>query len=277
MLIAIIVLGGIGIISSVLLYIASKKFEVYENPLIAQVQEALPAANCGGCGYPGCAGFAAACVNAHSLDQLLCPVGGAEVMSKVAVILGKDAVSAEPMIAVVHCNGHCEARPRTNQYNGVRNCAIASSLYGGETGCSYGCLGFGDCEMSCTFGAIRINLSTGLPEVDEDKCTACGACVKACPKGIIELRKKGPKSRRIYVSCANKEKGGLARKSCANACIGCSKCEKECPFEAISVTNNLAYIDFRKCRLCRKCVGVCPTKAIHELNFPQPKTNTEVC
>jgi Na+-translocating ferredoxin:NAD+ oxidoreductase RNF subunit RnfB len=277
MLIAIIVLGGIGIFSSVLLYIASKKFEVYENPLIAQVQEALPAANCGGCGYPGCAGFAAACVNAPSLDQLLCPVGGATVMSKVAAILGKDAVSTDPMIAVVHCNGHCEARPHTNQYNGVRSCAIASSLYGGETGCSYGCLGLGDCANACTFGAIRINLSTGLPEVEEDKCTSCGACVKACPKGIIELRKKGPKSRRIYVSCANKEKGGLARKACANACIGCSKCEKECPFEAISISNNLAYIDFRKCRLCRKCVSVCPTNAIHELNFPKPKTNTEVC
>ncbi|GHT29652.1 ferredoxin [Bacteroidia bacterium] len=271
LLFAIIVLGGIGIVSSILLYLTSKKFEVYEDPLIAQVQEVLPAANCGGCGYPGCSGFASACVNAESLDDLLCPVGGREVMGKVAAILGKDAGTTEPMIAVVHCNGNCEARPRTNHYNGVNNCTIASALYGGETGCTYGCLGFGDCVTACTFGAILINPVTGLPEIDEDKCTSCGACVKACPKSLIELRKKGPKSRRIYVSCANKDKGGVARKACTNACIGCSKCEKECPFEAITITNNLAYIDYRKCRLCRKCVPICPTKAIHKLNFPPKK------
>jgi Na+-translocating ferredoxin:NAD+ oxidoreductase RNF subunit RnfB len=271
LLFAIIVLGGIGIVSSILLYLTSKKFEVYEDPLIAQVQEVLPAANCGGCGYPGCSGFATACVNADSLDDLLCPVGGRDVMGKVAAILGKDAGSSEPMVAVVHCNGNCEARPRTNQYDGVSNCSIASSLYGGETGCTYGCLGYGDCVAACTFGAILINPATGLPEVDEDKCTSCGACVKACPKSLIELRKKGPKSRRIYVSCANKDKGGIARKACTNACIGCSKCYKECPFEAITITNNLAYIDHRKCRLCRKCVPVCPTNAIHELNFPPKK------
>lgn len=271
MIIAIITLGGIGIVSSGLLYIASKKFEVYENPLIAQVQEVLPAANCGGCGYPGCSGFASACVNAASLDNLLCPVGGADVMSRVAAILGKDTANADPKIAVVRCDGNCEARPRTNLYDGVRNCAVASLLYGGETGCSYGCLGFGDCVAACTFGAIRVNPSTGLPEVIEDKCTSCGACVKACPKNIIEIRNRGPKSRRIYVSCVNRDKGAVARKSCTSACIGCSKCVKECPFEAISVTNNLAYIDFRKCRLCRKCVPVCPTHAIRELNFPPRK------
>lgn len=129
----------------------------------------------------------------------------------------------------------------------------------------------GDCEVSCNFGAIAINPVTKLPEVIEDKCTSCGACVKACPKNIIELRKKGPKSRRIYVSCINQDKGGVARKACINACIGCGKCEKECAFDAIKVENNLAYIDPVKCRLCRKCVTVCPTTAIHELNFPPRK------
>ena len=192
-------------------------------------------------------------------------------MGQVATILGKEAASAEPMVAVVRCNGTCTARPRTNQYDGVQSCAIASTLYGGETGCSFGCLGYGDCVSVCNFDAIHINPETGLPEVDEDKCTSCGACVKACPKNIIELRKKGPKSRRIYVSCVNKDKGGVAKKACANACIGCGKCAKECPFEAITVENNLAYIDYTKCRLCRKCVAVCPTGAIHELNFPPRK------
>ena len=120
-------------------------------------------------------------------------------------------------------------------------------FYGGETNCSFGCLGYGDCVNACAFDAIHINPTTGIAEVDEEKCTSCGACVKACPKSIIELRKKGPKSRRIYVSCVNKDKGAAARKACANACIGCGKCAKECPFEAITVTNNVAYIDYKMC------------------------------
>lgn len=273
-LIAVISLGAIGAIGAVFLYAASKKFEVYEDPRIAQVQEALPGANCGGCGYPGCGGFATACVKADSLEGLLCPVGGAETMGKVASILGMEATAAEPMVAVVRCNGTCEARPRTNRYDGVQSCTIASSLYGGETNCTFGCLGFRDCVTVCAFDAIHIDPTTGLPEVVEDKCTSCGACVKACPKNIIELRKKGPKSRRIFVSCVNKDKGGVAKKACANACIGCGKCVKECPFEAITLENNVAYIDYRKCRLCRKCVAVCPTGAIHELNFPPRKEAT---
>ena len=265
-IIAIITLGIIGAAGAALLYVTSKKFEVVEDPRIAQVQSVLPGANCGGCGYPGCSGFASACVKATSLDGMLCPVGGAPVMAKVASILGMEAEAAEPKIAVVRCNGTCQARPRTNVYDGTKSCAIASTLYGGETGCSFGCLGYGDCVKACSFDAIHINPQTGLPEVDEDKCTSCGACVKACPKNIIELRKKGPKSRRIFVSCVNKDKGAVARKACAAACIGCG-----CKFEAITVENNVAYIDFTKCRMCRKCVAVCPTGAIHELNFPPRK------
>jgi ferredoxin len=123
---------------------------------------------------------------------------------------------------------------------------------------------------ACQFDAIHLNEETGLPEVDEEKCTACGACTKACPRGIIELRKKGPKGRRVFVSCVNKDKGAVAMKACSVSCIGCGKCEKECPFGAITVENNLAYIDPEKCRLCRKCVVVCPKKAIRDVNFPTP-------
>lgn len=270
-LIAVISLGVIGAVGAIILYAASKKFEVYEDPRIAQVQEVLPAANCGGCGYPGCSGFATACVGADTLEGLFCPVGGVDVMGKVAGILGKEATSADAMLAVVRCNGTCEARPKINQYDGVKSCAVASSLYGGETGCSFGCLGYGDCVDVCNFDAIFINPVTGIAEVIEDKCTSCGACVKACPKNLIELRKKGPKSRRIFVSCMNKDKGVVAKKACSNACIGCSLCFKECAFDAIKIENNLAYIDYNKCRLCRKCVDVCPTNAIHELNFPPKK------
>ena len=192
-------------------------------------------------------------------------------MNKVSDILGMATTTAEPLIAVVRCNGTCEARPRTNVYDGAANCRIASALYKGDTDCSWGCLGHGDCVVACGFDAIHMNKDTLLPEVVEDKCVACGACVKACPKTIIELRKKGPKNRRIFVSCVNKDKGGVAAKACKSACIGCSKCFKECKFDAITMADNLSYIDHTKCRLCRKCVSVCPTHAIHELGFPPRK------
>ncbi|MDR1003649.1 MAG: Fe-S cluster domain-containing protein [Prevotellaceae bacterium] len=274
-LIAVISLGAIALVSAVILYVASKKFAVYEDPRIAQVAEILPQANCGGCGYPGCSGFADACVKAGSLDGLLCPVGGQSLIAQIGGILGLDAGAAEARVAVVRCNGTCANRPRTNLYDGAPSCAIAAALYGGETGCSYGCLGCGDCVTVCQFGAIRMNPETGLPAVDEAACTACGACVKACPKHIIELRPQGKKSRRIYVECVNKDKGAVARKACSVACIGCGKCVKVCAFDAIAMENNLAYIDPNQCRLCRKCVEECPQHTIVELNFPPRKPKAE--
>ncbi len=273
--ISLIVLGGIGCLSAVVLYVVAQKFKVVEDPRIDQVEAALPGANCGGCGKAGCRNFAEACVKADTLDGLLCPVGGAPVMNKIGAILGREVVAADPLVAVVRCNGSCANRPRTSTYNGTRSCRIMANLYAGETGCRFGCLGCGDCVAACQFGAIKMNSETGLPEVDDEKCTACGACVKACPKNIIELRKKGPKSRRIFVSCVNQDKGGVARKACTAACIGCGKCAKVCAFEAITIENNLAYIDYTKCRLCRKCVAECPTGAIHELNFPPRKPVVE--
>jgi Na+-translocating ferredoxin:NAD+ oxidoreductase RNF subunit RnfB len=260
---AVLSLGLMGIISAVILYIVSKKFEVHEYPRIAEIHAILPAANCGGCGHPGCSGFATACVQASTLEALNCPVGGAETMNRIAGILGKNAALCEPGIATVRCNGTCEKRPQTNLYDGISVCSSASALYGGDTGCSYGCLGMGDCVTVCTFGAIRINPDTRLPEVNED-CTACGACVKACPKQLIELRKKGADNHRIYVACRNKDKGAVARKSCSAACIACSKCQKGCEFQAITIENNVAYIDAGKCSLCGKCVAECPTSAIVE-------------
>ena len=271
MYIAIILLGFTGAVSAFILFFLAKKFEVKEDPRIAQITEILPGANCGGCGYPGCGGFAAACVKADSLENLSCPAGGTVVMKNIGAIMGLEAGETIPTIAVVRCNGAFDVRRRTNVYDGAKSCVIASFLYSGDTGCRFGCLGLGDCVDACKFDAIRINPETGLAEVIEDKCIACGACVKACPKNIIEMRRKGPKSRRIFVSCINEDKGGIARKACQSACIGCSKCLKECTFDAILIEQNLAYIDDAKCRLCRKCVPVCPTGSILELNFPQRK------
>lgn len=269
----IISLCAIGIASAVILYFVAQKFKVEEDPRIDTVESILPGANCGGCGKPGCRGFAEATVKATSLDGLFCPVGGAETMTKVAAALGMEVTVQTPQIAVVRCNGTCDHRQRTSQYDGYKSCAIEHSLYRGETDCTFGCLGCGDCVTACPFDAIHMD-ENGLPVVSEEKCVACGACVKACPRNIIELRNKGVKGRRVFVCCVNKDKGNIARKACTAACIGCGKCVKECPFEAITLENNLAYIDFRKCKLCRKCVSACPTHAIHEVNFP-PRKITE--
>ena len=271
--IAVIVLGAIALIAAAVLYVCSKRFAVYEDPRLGQVTELLPGANCGGCGFAGCGGLADALVKGAdkgSLEGLNCPVGGAEVMGRVADLLGMAIANGEPKVAVVRCNGTCEQRPRIAEYGGLRTCAAMNACCAGETGCGFGCLGCGDCARACQFGAIAINAETGLPEVDEEKCTACGACVKACPRQIIELRKKGLKGR-VYVSCVNKDKGAVAMKACKAACIGCGKCARECKFEAITIGQNLSYIDPNKCRLCRKCVEACPTHAIKAVNFPAPK------
>ena len=197
-------------------------------------------------------------------------------MEKVAAILGLKAEASEPKVAVVRCNGTCDNRPRLTQYDSVRSCVVANATGGGETGCFFGCLGYGDCANACQFGAIRINPQTGLPEVDETKCTACGACAKACPRNIIEIRPRGKNNRRVYVQCVNKDKGALARKVCDAACIGCGKCVKTCPFEAITLENNLAYIDPAKCKACRKCEMECPQGAIVAVNFPPRKQRETV-
>jgi Na+-translocating ferredoxin:NAD+ oxidoreductase RNF subunit RnfB len=272
----VITLSLIGLISAVILYFVAQKFKVEEDPRIEQVLALLPGANCGGCGFPGCQGMADALVKASDISDLNCPVSDKEIMKQIGVLLGHEVTQQEPKIAVVRCNGSCENRPKTNHYDGARSCAFASSLYSGDTGCSYGCLGHGDCVAVCKFDAIYIDPITNLPVVDQEKCVACGACVKACPKGIIELRNKGKKDRRIYVSCINKDRGAVAKKACNVACIGCSKCQKVCAFDAITIENNLAYIDYNKCKLCRKCVTECPTNSIIEVNFPPKAAATAV-
>ena len=264
----VVILTVLGLLLALVLFWVAKKFKVEEDPRIDEVEAVMPGANCGGCGFAGCRAFAASAVSAHNLDNNYCPVGGDDVMKKVAAILGYELKAKAPQVAVVRCDGSCANRPVLNEYDGMKSCKVKAALYSGDTGCPYGCLGCGDCVEACQFGAISMDAETGLPVVDETKCTACGACVRACPKHVIELRNKGPRGMRVYVSCINKDKGAVARKACKAACIGCGKCAKSCAHEAITVADNVAYIDFTKCKLCKKCVAECPTGAIHAVNFP---------
>ncbi len=275
-LLTILCLSLLALFAAVILYFIAQKFKVYEDPRIDEIQDILPAANCGGCGFAGCRNFAEALVKATSFEGLNCPVGGAEVMESAAKLLGKEAPVVDPLVAVLLCNGTPEQRPRTSVYDGVLDCRILHNLYIGETDCSYGCLGNGDCVRACTFDAMYMDESSKLPVISDEKCVACGACVKACPRDLIELRKKAKKDRKIYVACSNCDKGGPARRACKVACIACSKCFKVCTFDAITIENNLAYIDANKCTFCRKCVTECPTNSIIELNFPPRKPKVEV-
>jgi len=264
-------LSGLGFSAAFLLFFVAKKFYVWEDPKITEVENMLPAANCGGCGVPGCRNFATLLVENDDITPFHCPVGGNDTMKAISSFLGKEVKERPPMVAVLLCNGSAEARARVVDYDGPKSCKIADLFIASDSACDYGCDGFGDCTRVCEFDAIHMDPETNLPVVDEDKCTACNACVLECPKDLLELRPKRKKGLKIYVACKSQEKAGTALKACKVACIGCSKCFKVCPKDAITVEDSLAYIHAELCTLCRKCVPVCPTGSIIETGFPPPK------
>lgn len=260
--VSILVLGVIGLIAALLLFFAAKKFHVYENPLIGEVEQILPGANCGGCGFSGCHAFAIECANAKSLDGLVCTSLDKAGMNRIAEIVGLNPSVAVKKVAVVKCGADCEVRKQLNHYDGVSSCAIEAALYQGESACIYGCLGNGDCVRACPFGAMHIDSGTRLAHVDFSKCTGCGKCVEACPRNICKLIPWPENRPLVWVMCSNKDKGPLAMKECGIACIGCSKCRKVCPTEAPVISSFLAEISQEKCISCGKCISECPRKCI---------------
>ena len=245
-----------------MLYIAAKKFYVYENPLIGEVENILPGANCGGCGFSGCHAFAVECANAKSLDGLVCTSLDKAGMLKIAQIVGLAPGKALRKVAIVKCGATCEIRNQVNVYDGVKSCSIEATLYQGESNCVYGCLGNGDCVRACPFGAMLIDKESRLAHVDFNKCTGCGKCVEACPRNLCELVVYPDSRPIVWVACSNKDKGAIVMKECGLGCIGCSKCRKVCPTEAPDISSFLANISQEKCISCGNCIEACPRHCI---------------
>ena len=255
---AVLLVAGIGILAGALLAVLSKIMAVPVDETAAAVEEVLPGANCGACGFSGCSGYAAALSKGETKNTGMCAPGGNEVSAKVAAVLGLEAGTVEPMTAVVFCRGKSDAAVKKMVYEGVPSCKLASQLFGGDKECLYGCLGLGDCARACPYDAIM--LCDGVAVVSPDVCRACKKCVATCPKGIIGLVPKSQLS--AAVLCKNHDKGALTRKECAAGCIGCTKCVKACPNGAVSMDRNCAVVDPMKCTACGACVEGCPTGAI---------------
>ena len=257
-LLSIAVLGVLGALFGAILAFASKIFHVEVDPKQAAVRECLAGANCGGCGYPGCDGYAAAVAKGEAPTNR-CVAGGAETAAKISEVMGVSASDVEKMVAFVPCSGtdgHAELR---FNYTGPQDCR-AAMLFGGKSNktCTFACIGLGNCVKACPFDAIHI--VDGVAKVDRDKCVGCGTCVDTCPKSIIKLL---PASQRVMPACGNHDKGAKVMKMCDNGCIGCMKCQRECPSDAITVVENLAVVDASKCIACGHCAEICPRHIIN--------------
>lgn len=255
-IIPILILGICGLGAGILLTIASKVFYIEVDERIEKISETLPQANCGACGFAGCADYADAIVNKNAATNL-CRPGGAECAGKIADILGKSAEDVIPMTAVVKCNGDCNSAKVQFDFDGVQSCKAVKRFYGGNGVCKYGCIGLGDCADICEHGAIKIENS--LAKVIPSLCGACGQCISVCSNQLISLK---PKAKTVDVLCSSQDNGKATKLACSNGCIGCKICEKKCPEGAIKVENSHAVIDYDKCISCGICKDACPVKAI---------------
>lgn len=254
--IAAAVVGIIGILAGVLLGVASEKFKVESDDIEIQVRELLPGNNCGGCGYPGCDGLAAAIARGEAKANG-CPVGGEEVAAKIAELVGGDADTTR-LVAHIKCGGDCDKAKDVYEYIGPMDCRLASNAPGGGAkGCGYGCLGYGSCKKACKFDAIDI--VDGIAVVNKDKCKSCGMCVAECPRHIIEMV---PYTAGAIVNCSSNDFGKDIKAVCDTGCIGCGICMKNCPTGAIKVKEHLAHIDYELCTGCGQCREKCPVKII---------------
>ena len=256
-LLAVAVLGVLGALFGAILAFASNIFHVEVDPKQAAVRECLAGANCGGCGFPGCDGYAAAVAKGEAPTNK-CVAGGAECAAKVAEIMGVSAGDTDKMVAFVPCSGtegHAELR---FNYSGPQDCQ-AAMLFGGKSNksCTFACIGLGNCTRACQFDAIHI--VDGVAKVDRSKCVGCGACADTCPKNIIKLI---PEKQKIMPVCGNHDKGARVTKICDFGCIGCMKCQRECPADAIVVKDFLAQVDTSKCIQCGHCADICPRHII---------------
>ena len=258
MIAAVVSLGGLAFILAIGLGIASKIFAIEIDPKVAAITEILPGANCGGCGYAGCSGFAEALV-AGEINPSACKASGSEAIEEMSRILGVTIEQTEKRIAKIFCQGTTDKCKLKYQYQGIEDCQAALLLGDGYKACSYSCLGFGSCVKACLFKAIKIE-SDGLPHIDEDRCTGCGSCVRQCPQGVIKLV---PISQVCYIPCSSHDKGKAVRQVCQVGCLACGLCVKKCPEQAITMENNCPVIDPAKCSGCGTCVEKCPQKIIH--------------
>lgn len=255
--IAAFIVGVVGVLVGLFLGVAGIKFKVDIDEKEEKVNAALPGNNCGGCGYAGCSGLAAAIVKGEAAVNA-CPVGGEAVGIKIAQIMGVEAKAQEKMVAFVHCQGNCDYAGTDYDYYGIEDCRMLSFVpNGGPKSCNHGCLGFGTCAQVCPFDAIHV--MNGVAVVDKEKCKACGKCLDICPKKLITLI---PYKAKQVVACSSSDKGPVTMKSCKVGCIGCGICVKACPMEAISVSEFHAEINQVKCNGCGTCAEKCPKKAI---------------
>ncbi|MDR1665147.1 MAG: RnfABCDGE type electron transport complex subunit B [Clostridiales bacterium] len=256
-LLSVLALGGMGLLFGVGLSYAGIMFKVEEDPRLGEIKDALPGANCGGCGYAGCAALAEA-ILAGTAAPNACPVGGEASAKAIGAILGVEVTVQERQCAFVKCGGDRNKSSFRYTYQGLNSCGAAMQLAaGGAKNCAYGCLGGGSCEAVCAFGAI--SMVNGIALVDNEKCTACGKCVKECPKKIIEL---APYKNKTRVACSSRDNGKTVRANCTVGCIACKICEKNCEYGAVHVNELLAAVDYEKCTQCNVCAEKCPMKCI---------------